>query len=130
MTEKMQEPVSTAASQPETLSKDARTYGMLCHLIAFAGFVFPFGNLIGPLVVWLLKKDDFPFVDEQGKESLNFQISMSIYAIVSAILIAVLIGIVLLIAIVVFEVIMVIIASIRANEGAKYRYPLTIRFIK
>lgn len=130
MAEEMQQPVAAQPSQEGELSKDAKTFGMLTHLIAFAGFIFPFGNLIGPLVIWLLKKDEFPFVDDQGKESLNFQISMTIYAMISIILIAVVIGIILIIAVVVFEVIMVIIASIRANEGVKYRYPLTIRFIK
>jgi uncharacterized Tic20 family protein len=130
MAEEMQQPVAAKTSQEGELSKDAKTFGMLSHLIAFAGFVFPFGNLIGPLVIWLLKKDDFPFVDDQGKESLNFQISMTIYAMISIILIAVVIGIILIVAVVAFEVVMVIIASIRANDGVKYRYPLTIRFIR
>jgi len=116
--------------QDQTLSKDAKTFGMLCHLIAFAGFVIPFGNVIGPLVIWLLKKDQFEFVDDQGKESLNFQISVVIYAIISAILIIVVLGIFLLIALGIFAIVMVIIASIRANEGIRYHYPMTIRFIK
>ncbi len=130
MAENQQQPVTPETPKSEPVSKDARTFGMLCHLIAFAGFVFPFGNLIGPLVIWLLKKDEHAFVDDQGKESLNFQISMSIYAIISAILIVVVLGIFLLIAIVIFEVVMIIIASIKANEGLVYRYPLTIRFLK
>jgi uncharacterized protein len=116
--------------QEQTLSKDAKTFGMLCHLIAFAGFVIPLGNIIGPLVIWLLKKDEFEFVDDQGKESLNFQISVTIYAIISAILITVILGIFLLIALGIFAIVMIIIASIRANEGVRYRYPLNIRFIK
>lgn len=102
---------------------------MLCHLSALAGFIIPLGNIIGPLVIWMLKKDDYPIVDDQGKESLNFQISMTIYIIVSIVLIIVLIGIALLILLGIFELIVIIIASIKANEGVKYRYPLTIRFI-
>ena len=116
--------------QEQALDKDAKTFGMLCHLISFAGLVIPLGNIIGPLVIWLLKKDQFEFVDDQGKESLNFQISVVIYAIISAILIIVVLGIFLLIALGIFAIVMVIIASIRANEGVRYRYPLTIRFIK
>ncbi len=54
--------------------KDARTWAMLCHIGAFAGYIIPFGHIIAPLVIWLIKKDESPFVDDQGKESLNFQI--------------------------------------------------------
>ena len=55
---------------------------MLCHLSSLAGSVIPFGNIVGPLVVWLIKKDEYAFVDDQGKESLNFQISITIYTVV------------------------------------------------
>ena len=103
---------------------------MLCHLAALAGFLIPFGSIVGPLIIWLIKKDEFPFVDEQGKESLNFQISVAIYGIVSAILIIVVIGIFLLIALVIADVVLVVMASIQTNKGESYRYPLTIRLIK
>lgn len=127
----MTEQVTPEKAIPDqTLSKDAKTFGMLCHLIAFAGFVIPLGNIIGPLVIWLLKKDEFEFVDDQGKESLNFQISIIIYAIISAILIVVIVGIFLLIALGIFAIVMIIIASVRANEGIRFRYPLNIRFLK
>lgn len=114
----------------ETVDKEARTYGMLCHLAALIGYVIPLGTIIGPLVVWLLKKESSEFVNDQGKEALNFQISCMIYIIVSAILCLILIGVVLLIAIGIFHLIMVIVASVKANDGVRYRYPLTIRFIK
>ncbi|MCU6712982.1 DUF4870 domain-containing protein [Paenibacillus sp. J5C_2022] len=110
--------------------KEERTYGMLCHLLAFAGFIIPLGNIIGPLVIWLMKKDQSMFVDDQGKESLNFQISILIYAIVSGLLTLLVIGILLLIALGIFYIVMIIIASVKANEGVRYRYPLTIRFLK
>jgi hypothetical protein len=114
-----------------TDDKEAQKWGMLCHLLALAGFVgIPFGNIIGPLVVWLLKKSDYPFVDEQGKESLNFQISMTIYGIVAAFLIFVIIGIFLLIGLVIADLVLVIIASVKTSNGESHRYPLTIRFIK
>lgn len=109
--------------------KDARTWAMLCHIGAFAGYIIPFGHIIVPLVIWLIKKDESPFVDDQGKESLNFQISMSIYAIIAALLTLVVIGLALLFAVVIFDVIMVIIAAVRANNGERYRYPLCLRLI-
>ncbi len=110
--------------------KDARTWAMLCHIGAFAGYIIPFGHIIAPLVIWLIKKDESPFVDDQGKESLNFQISMSIYAIIALLLTLVVIGVALLIAVVIFDVVMVVIAAVRANNGERYRYPLCMRFIK
>ena len=110
--------------------KDARTWAMLCHVGAFAGYIIPFGHIIAPLIIWLIKKDESSFVDDQGKESLNFQISISIYAIIAALLTLVVIGAVLLIAVVIFDVIMVIIAAVRSNSGERYRYPLCMRLIK
>ncbi len=119
------------ASWPPPVSPDEMTWGMLCHLSALAGFIgVPFGNIVGPLVVWMIKKDELPFVDDQGKEALNFQISLTIYALVSGILILLLIGIVLLPAVLIFGLVMVIVASLKANSGEAYRYPLSIRFIK
>jgi len=110
-------------------SKDERMFGMLCHLVALSGFVIPLGSIIGPLVIWLIKRDTSSFIDSQGRESLNFQISIVIYGIISAILILVGIGILLSIAVGIFWLVMTIIAAVKANEGVAYRYPLTIRFL-
>jgi hypothetical protein len=115
---------------PETISKDERTWGMLAHLSAFAGFIVPFGNVIGPLFVWLIKKDDYPFVNDQGKESLNFQITMTIFITVAIIFVFVLIGIPFLVALMLLDFVLVVVATIKANEGRQYRYPVNIRFIK
>ena len=112
-----------------TPDKDARTWAMLCHLSVFLGFLFPFGNLLAPLVIWLLKKDEYPFVDDQGKEVVNFQISLTIYFIVAILLIFIVVGIPLVIGLVAFAVIITIVAAIRSNEGVKYRYPANIRFL-
>jgi len=109
--------------------QDERMWGMFCHLSALAGYIIPFGFIIGPLVIWSIKKQEYPFVDEQGKEALNFQISMLIYFIISAILIIIVIGIILLIALGIFHLIMIIIAAIRANNGESFRYPLSFRFV-
>ena len=111
-------------------TKDDRTWGLLAHLSALAGYVIPFGNIVGPLIVWLIKKDQSWFVNDQGKESLNFQISVTIYLIISAILVFVVVGIVLVIAVAIGALILVIVAAVRANEGVTYRYPLTLRLIK
>ena len=114
----------------EITNKDERMWGMFCHLAALAGFIIPFGNIIGPLIVWQIKKEEFPFVDDQGKESLNFQISIFIYLIISGLLVILLIGIALLFAVGIFSLIMTIIAAVKANEGVAFRYPMCIRFIK
>jgi uncharacterized Tic20 family protein len=107
-----------------------RTMGMLTHLISLVGLIIPLGNLIGPLVVWLMKKDEHPFIDENGKESVNFQISLTIYLIISGILALIVIGFITGIGLTIFWIVVAIKASIQANKGESYRYPLTIRFIK
>ncbi len=135
---KIEKPLSTAGSEPaqattdmpETYSNEEKTWATFCHLGAFSGYFFPFAHIIVPLVLWLIKKDEMPLVDDQGKESLNFQISLTLYYILSTILIIALIGVVLLIGLSIFNLIVVIIASVKANKGEKYRYPLCIRFIR
>ena len=127
----MEEPIGQVKAPepaPDQM-RDERMWAMLCHLTTFSGFIIPMGNVIAPLIVWMIKKDEYPLVNDQGKESLNFQISILIYLLVAIILIIVLIGIPLLIAILIFDIVAVIIASIRANEGEKYRYPFAIRLI-
>ena len=122
--------------------KSTRTWDALCHLAALTVFIgIPFGNIIGPLVVWLIKRNESLSVDEHGKESLNFQISLAVYLLagtgITVSLILVIIGIFLvplLIAAVVLgtllDVIFIIIAAVKASNGEFYRYPLTIRFIQ
>ena len=110
--------------------KDARTWAMLCHLGGLGVYIVPtVGHLLAPLIIWLIKKDESPFVDDQGKEALNFQISITIYALVALLLTLIVIGFVLLLVIGIFDLIMMIIAAVKANDGEKYRYPLCIRFI-
>ncbi len=112
------------------LTKDERTWAMLCHFSAFSGLIFPFGNFLAPLIIWLIKKDEMPFVEDQGKEILNFQISITIYLLISGILCIILIGIPILIGLVIFCFIITIIAAISANDGKVYRYPMNLRLIK
>lgn len=113
------------------VNKDARLWGMLCHLTALAGMVgIPFGHILGPLIIWLIKKNEIPFVDEQGKESLNFQITATIAGLICIPLIFVIIGFPLLIALGIADLVFIIIATIKSNSGQHYRYPFAIRFIK
>ena len=113
-----------------TTSSNVRTWCVLCHASALLGLFFHFlGHILGPLIVWLVKRGDSPEIDAYGKESLNFQISMLIYDAIAGILCIILIGIPILIALWVLNTVLVIIASVKASEGKFYRYPFTIRLI-
>lgn len=119
------------ASQQASPTDPAWSWGMLCHLASLAFFLgIPFGNLLGPLVVWLLKRDQFPFVDDQGKESLNFQITATIAGLLACVLCFILIGIPILIAIIVADIVLVVIATVKSYKGEYYRYPYSIKFLK
>ena len=120
------------------LNKDARMWAMICHLGGLGGLlpiVPAIGSVIAPLIIWQVKKDEDPFIDEQGKEAVNFQISMLLYALAGSVVCAITcIGAVLIpvvIAVVaIFDLVFLLIAAVKANDGHHYRYPLTIRFIK
>ncbi|MGH7937211.1 MAG: DUF4870 domain-containing protein [Bryobacteraceae bacterium] len=110
---------------------NVRTWNALCHASALLGVFLHFpGHILGPLVVWLVKRDDSPEIDAHGKEALNFQISMLIYEAVSLVFCLVLIGFVFLAILWVLNAVFVIIAAIEASDGKFYRYPMTIRFIQ
>ena len=123
-----QQPTSSSAVSGS--SSSVRTWCILAHATALVGFLVPVaGHIIGPLIVWLAKRQDSPEIDAHGKESMNFQISMLIWNAIAAILIIVLIGIPILILLHILNIIFVIVASIQASEGKLYRYPLAIRLI-
>ncbi len=103
---------------------------MLCHLSALGMFLIPFGNIVGPLIIWLIKKDEIAEVDYHGKESLNFQITVSIFMLVAAALSFILIGIPLMILIGIANLVFIIKASVDANKGVTYSYPFNLRLIK
>ncbi|WP_372761925.1 DUF4870 domain-containing protein [Pseudoalteromonas sp.] len=111
-------------------SKEDRTWAMLCHLSALAGFIVPLGSIIGPLVIWLLKKEEMPIVDEHGKKALNFQITIAIAYVVCILLMFVVIGVILLPVVAIFSFVMVILASVKANDGKQFDYPLSLKLIK
>jgi uncharacterized Tic20 family protein len=117
--------------ETSTTSSNVRMWTVLCHASALAGFFVPWaGHILGPLIVWLAKRGDAPAIDEHGKESLNFQISMLIYNLIAGVLCLVLIGFVILGILHILNLVLVIVASIQASEGKLYRYPITIRLIK
>jgi uncharacterized protein len=115
---------------PPGVTPVSRNMEVLCHLLAFVGLVIPFGNIAGPLVLWLLKKSENAGVDAHGKEVLNFQISMTIWTILCWASFVVLIGFVLGPLAMLINIVLTIIGAIKASNGEFYRYPLTIRFIK
>ena len=115
----------------DTSTRDARRWAMFCHLGALVGLLGNgVGFLIVPLVVWLIKKDDHPFINEQGKESVNFQITMFLALLVGGLLCLVLIGFIIVPVVLIMMIVLPIVAAVKASDGEQYRYPLTIRFIK
>ncbi|WP_434559949.1 DUF4870 domain-containing protein [Pseudomonas sp. Z5-35] len=110
--------------------KEARQWAMFCHLSALLGIFIPFGSLIGPLVIWQLKRESDPFIDAQGKEALNFQITVAIAAAISLLLMIVVIGFFLFGLVAIAALVLTIIGGVKANEGQPYRYPFTWRLVK
>ena len=123
----MDEQVNVPVQGPNA---EAKQWAMFAHLAALAGFIIPFGSIVGPLLVWQLKKDVDPFVEQNGKEAVNFQITIAIAAMVCFMLMFVVIGALLFPVLVLVWLIFTIIAGVKANNGEFYRYPMTIRFIK
>jgi hypothetical protein len=112
-----------------------RQWAVLCHLAALLQIVLPtVGNIVGPAVVWLVKKEQYPLVNTEGKESLNFQISMTVYTwLISALLALTCVGKLLIpiavLASAIVDVVLVVVAAVRTNRQEAYRYPLCIRFL-
>ena len=135
-------PLSSSPTPPATAplpfssASAARPWEMWCHLSALAGLVFPLGNILGPIIVWQMKKHEFPSVDAHGKASLNFQLSALIYLFGGSI--AMVIGFLFCIGwllapvlLVVYfgSIILAVIAGIKASEGVPYEYPLTLKLV-
>jgi uncharacterized Tic20 family protein len=128
--------VEPQAPLPVTQSSEERTWALIGHLSAFSAFITGIGCIVGPLIVWLVKRDTMPFAADQAKEALNFNITLAIafcalvlFSIVTfglGLLIAWPIGAVLCVA----WFVLTIIAALKANEGGAYRYPFTLRLVK
>jgi uncharacterized Tic20 family protein len=129
MSEQTERPESTEPS--DRLDKSVRNWAMGCHMIALVGLLGNgIGFVVGPIILWLIKREDHPFIDEQGKEAVNFQITMCIALFVSALLMFVAIGFVLLPIVAIVDVVLTIVAGLKAADGEHYRYPFAVRIIK
>ncbi len=113
------------------MDPNEKNLAILSHALGLCSFLFiiPFAGIIAPLILWLLKKDTSPAVAYHAKESLNFQITVAIAAIVSSLLIFVLIGILLLTVVAIANFVLIVVAMIKASEGEQYRYPFTLRLV-
>ena len=103
MTNNQEQKPPVTGEEVISTNRDGNMWAMFCHISAIAGFVIPFGNIVAPLVIWAMKKDEFDIVNVHGKEAINFQISITIYVLISILLIFVVIGIPILIALGIFE---------------------------
>lgn len=103
---------------------------VVMHLLGFAGFVFPFGNLLGPLILWLIKRSESPLLDRTGKEVLNFQLSYVIYFAIAGALCFILIGLFILPVLFILWVVFMVIAAVKTGNGEEYRYPAIIRILQ
>ena len=114
-----------------TPTENERTWGMLAHLSALVGLVFPLvGNILGPLLVWLTKRDQSAFIATHAKEALNFNITVTLAGVVCGFLALIFIGFLLGTALFIAWLVMTLVAAIRASEGVVYHYPLSLRLIK
>ena len=122
--------MANEATQDGSVDPQVRNTAVAAHLSTLAGLVVPFGSVIGPLAVWLTRGDRDPFIDEAGREALNFGISITVYGAVVLIAALMLVGIPLLIAGVIAWVVLASLAAVKASQGQSYRYPLTMRLVR
>lgn len=148
MSENPVEPGQTSAPPPPPppdhasgIAAEQRQWAMFAHLSAILGAILTsgiggWGTFLGPLIIWLIKKDTMPFVDDQAKEALNFNITVAIAFFALWVLVFITLGIGFLIAIPAWLVIGIawlvctIIAAVKSNDGVAYRYPFSWRLVK
>lgn len=118
-------------SSSEAADRDARQWSMWIHLSGLCHYLLPIpgAGIVAPLILWSMKKEDSPYIDENGKEAVNFQISILIYLAVAFLLCLVLIGFVLVPAVCLFQLVACVVAALKANDGEIMRYPMNIRFL-
>ncbi|MFP6682790.1 MAG: DUF4870 domain-containing protein [Gammaproteobacteria bacterium] len=120
----------SSPSVDQKTSKEECNWTMGRHLASVHGFIIPLGNVPGPSVIWLIKKEEFPLVTDQKKEAVNFQITVKRSDIVGALLTRIFIGFLLFLALAIHRIVFTAIAAMRANEGEAYRYPYALRLTK
>ena len=106
------------------VSSDERTMTIWVHILSIFFWIFP------GLIIYLLKKDESSYVAEHAKEALNFQISLTIFYVISAVLMLLLVGILFFVILYFANIILYIIATVKANDNILYRYPFSIRLVK
>ena len=116
--------------RPISGNQDANQWAMFIHFSLFAGYLVPLAGLVLPIILWQIKKDQYPFVDIHGKIVTNWIISLIIYSVVCAILFFLVIGIFGFIILGALTIIFPIVGGIKANQGEVWEYPLVIRFIR
>jgi uncharacterized Tic20 family protein len=121
---------ATPEARAPGVDEAVRTSAVAAHLSTFAGLIVPFGSVIGPLAVWLTRRDRDPFIDQAGREALNFGITIAIYGAVLLVAALLLVGIPLLMAGVIAWVALASLAAAKASHGQAYRYPLTLRLVR
>jgi uncharacterized Tic20 family protein len=119
-----------APSGPSAPTPEERQWAMLCHVSAMLMYVTVIGGLLAPFVIWLLKRDQMPFVADQGKETINFQITVLLGLAASMVLMLVLVGFVLFWALLAFHFVVTIVAAVKVTEGVTYRYPFCWRILR
>ena len=108
-----------------------RNWSVFCHLSALVALLgVPFGNVLGPLIIWLIKRNEMPLLDAEGKKALNFQISMTMYTLIAGLLCFVIVGFLFFIPLVIANIVLVIVAAVKTSNSQPTSYPLTIHFIK
>jgi uncharacterized Tic20 family protein len=122
--------VSTQGTAAAAPTPEERNWGTLAHLSAFAGLLLPLGNVLGPLLIWLTRRDRSAFVADQAKEALNFNISVLLGAAICLALVFVFVGILLGVALFIYWLAIIIVAGIKSGEGIAYRYPFALRLVK
>jgi uncharacterized protein len=122
--------LAAGGTDQSTEAEAVRNTAVAAHLATFAGLVVPFGSVIGPLAVWLTRRHRDPFIDQAGREALNFGITIAIYGSVLLVAALMLVGIPLLVIGVVAWVVLASLAAVKASQGQAYRYPLTMRLVR
>lgn len=123
-------PPPSSGAHASGVSKEERNLGLFCHLSTFIGWLIPLANILAPLIIWLVKKDESAYVDHHGREALNFQINVTFWAIIFGVLSFLLIGIPFLVLLILADLVLTIVAAVKASEGELYQYPATLRLVK
>lgn len=120
---------SSTAPPPDPATKEQRNWAMLAHLSGLLAFLSGIGGVIGPLVLWLIRREDRNFASDQALEALNFQITVFLAGLIAGVLCLIWIGFLLLAVLGIADIILIVIAAVKSSEGEAYRYPFNLRLV-